>query len=88
MPVKSHAAWMASISYCGFDGAQFVHQRREAMIAVQRKLPLAVPDKARIARFHRHVGALVLVAVEIDIFQLADELTGKSPEIPKAISHS
>ena len=44
------------------------------MVTVQRKSFLHIADEARVARFHHHIGALMLVAVEIDIFQLADDL--------------
>ena len=67
----------------GFNDAQFVHERREAMIVVQRKTFPAFFDKPRVARLHRRISALMFVGVEIDIFQLADDLPENHGEIRK-----
>ena len=79
-PLEAFAGQVAR----GFDGidlvlrlhgTQRIHQRREAMIFVQRKRLLCVAHKTAVAGFHRHVGALMFVAVEENIFQFAHQRT-------------
>ena len=58
-----------------------MHERREALVAVQRKIFPAVADETRVAAPDRHVGALVLVGVEINVFHLADDLAENHREL-------
>ena len=50
-----------------------MHQRREPLVTVQGESFLTVADETCVARLDRHVGALMLISVEVKVFQFAHE---------------
>ena len=54
-----------------FHHAQFMQQRCQPPVSVQREIRLALLDEPHIARLHLHVRALVLVAVQVRALRLA-----------------
>ena len=66
-------ACLSKSSQRRFHQPQLVHQAGEALIVVQRELPLHAHDEPRVAGRHVGVGPLVLVAVEIDVLRVAHQ---------------
>ena len=70
----------------GLHDAQSVHQRRQPLIIVQRITPHRVRHEARLASLHFDDGALVFVAVQINMLALAHEPVGQARELREPVN--